>query len=90
MKANMALPAITLLLCLIIGNSSVSLAGDSGEERTIPVIEWGCWSCNKRVFYVYSRQSRREDPPAQGSQLSAIKVDYTKDQKSHKKMRKNV
>ena len=50
MKANMALPAITLLLCLIIGNSSVSLAGDSGEERTIPVIEWGCWSCNKRVF----------------------------------------
>lgn len=50
MKANMALPVITLLLCLIIGNSSVSLAGDSGEERTIPVIEWGCWSCNKRVF----------------------------------------
>ena len=50
MKANMALPVITLLLCLIIGNSSVSLAGDSGEERTIPVIEWGCWACNKRVF----------------------------------------
>lgn len=27
-----------------------ALAGDSGEERTIPVIEWKCFSCEKQFF----------------------------------------
>lgn len=30
--------------------ATAALAGDSGEERTIPVIEWKCLSCEKQFF----------------------------------------
>lgn len=50
MKRCMTLPAVALLFCFLLGDTGVSLAADSGEERTIPVIEWICWSCGKRYF----------------------------------------
>lgn len=50
MKRCMTLPAVALLFCFLLGGTGVSLAADSGEERTIPVIEWMCWSCGKRYF----------------------------------------
>lgn len=50
MKRCMTLSAVALLFCFLLGGTGVSLAADSGEERTIPVIEWMCWSCGKRYF----------------------------------------
>ncbi len=50
MKKFFSLPAITLLFSFILGSPGFCLADDSGEEKTVPVIEWACWSCNKRFF----------------------------------------
>ncbi len=42
--------AAVMLVALGMGGQHVVRAADSGDERTIPVIRWECFSCDKQFF----------------------------------------
>lgn len=79
MKRCMTLPAVALLFCFLLGGTGVSLAADSGEERTIPIIEWECWGC-KHHYFTFAPDSldgkilQHKDPNFQQSRWLILKT----------------
>ena len=79
MKKSMILPAMALLFCCLLGTTGVSPAADSGEERTIPVIEWECWGC-KNHYFTFAPDSldgkilQHKDPNFQQSRWLILKT----------------
>ncbi|MBQ4567073.1 MAG: hypothetical protein IJA79_02985 [Desulfovibrio sp.] len=47
---NVFFATALMLVVLGLGIQDVALAADSGDERTIPVIRWECFSCDKQFF----------------------------------------
>lgn len=59
---------ICLIMIILLGNSTLSLARDSGEENVIPVSQWRCSLCSQEFFTFYpddlaaNSSSQHKDP----------------------------